>query len=104
MKVNMNLQSLFRFIFQMVASISYDWSRTNMLIFAGCRVLLVPLILLCAMPRGRPYIPGEWYPMVFSVLLGLTNGQIGSMPMILAPSRVSEEHRELTGEKFYTSE
>lgn len=83
--------------FQMLASGSYDWSRTNMLIFAGCRIFLVPLFLLCAMPRGRPYISNENYPMFFSLVLGLTNGLIGSMPMIQAPSKVSEENRELTG-------
>jgi hypothetical protein len=35
--------------------------------------------------------------MLFSLLLGVTNGLVGSVPMIQAPSRVSEEHRELTG-------
>lgn len=69
-----------------------------MLIFAGCRILLIPLLLLCAMPRGRPFIPGEGYPMFFSMILGLTNGLIGSIPMIQAPSKVSEENRELTGD------
>lgn len=49
------------------------------------------------MPRGHPYLSGEGYPMFFSLLLGLTNGLIGSIPMIQAPSKVSEENRELTG-------
>lgn len=68
-----------------------------MMVVAGCRVLLIPLLLLCAMPRGRPYISGEGYPMFFSMVLGLTNGLVGSIPMIQAPCRVSEEHRELAG-------
>lgn len=81
----------------MLAAISYDWTRTSMLLVAGCRVLLIPLLLLCAMPRGRPFISGEGYPMFFSMVLGLTNGLVGSIPMIQAPCKVSEEHRELAG-------
>lgn len=38
------------------------------------------------------------YPVFFIGLLGLTNGIVGSVPMIQAPRRVSEEHRELAGE------
>lgn len=75
----------------------YDWSRPQLIVFAWLRTLLVPLLLLCATPRGDPLIPGEGYPMLFSLLLGVTNGLVGSVPMIQAPSRVSEEHRELTG-------
>jgi solute carrier family 29 (equilibrative nucleoside transporter) protein 4 len=80
-----------------LASVPYDWSRLQLIVFAWLRTLLVPLLLLCATPRGDPLIPGEGYPMLFSLLLGVTNGLIGSVPMIQAPSRVSEEHRELTG-------
>jgi len=41
--------------------------------------------------------------MLFSLLLGVTNGLVGSVPMIQAPSRVSEEHRELTGNQNFMS-
>jgi hypothetical protein len=41
--------------------------------------------------------------MLFSFLLGVTNGLVGSVPMIQAPSRVSEEHRELTGNQSIMS-
>lgn len=82
---------------QVVASVPYEWSRSQLLVFASLRALLVPLLVLCATPRGAPIIPGEGYPLLFSLLLGLTNGLVGSVPMIQAPSRVSEEHRELTG-------
>ncbi|XP_033609927.1 equilibrative nucleoside transporter 4 isoform X2 [Cryptotermes secundus] len=82
---------------KVLASVPYDWSRPQLIVFAWLRTLLVPLLLLCATPRGDPLIPGEGYPMLFSLLLGVTNGLVGSVPMIQAPSRVSEEHRELTG-------
>nr|CAD7403440.1 unnamed protein product [Timema cristinae] len=82
---------------RILASVPYDWSRTQLIVFAWMRTLLIPLLLLCATPRGHPLIPREGYPMLFSLLLGVTNGLVGSVPMILAPSRVPEEHRELTG-------
>jgi hypothetical protein len=40
--------------------------------------------------------------MLFTLLLGVTNGLVGSVPMIQAPSRVTEEHRELTGNYIIT--
>jgi hypothetical protein len=83
--------------------VPYDWSRPQLIVFAWLRTLLVPLLLLCATPRGDPLIPGEGYPMLFSLLLGVTNGLVGSVPMIQAPSRVSEEHRELTGNHIVLS-
>ncbi|XP_046663169.1 equilibrative nucleoside transporter 4 [Homalodisca vitripennis] len=82
---------------KVVASVPYEWSRSQLLVFASLRALLIPLLVLCATPREAPLIPGEGYPLLFSLLLGLTNGLVGSVPMIQAPSRVSEEHRELTG-------
>ncbi|XP_021928511.1 equilibrative nucleoside transporter 4 isoform X2 [Zootermopsis nevadensis] len=82
---------------KVLASVPYDWSRTQLIVFAWLRTLLIPMLLLCATPRGSPLIPGEGYPMLFTLLLGVTNGLVGSVPMIQAPSRVAEEHRELTG-------
>ncbi|GLH09664.1 Equilibrative nucleoside transporter 4 [Gryllus bimaculatus] len=82
---------------KVLASVPYDWSRTQLIVFAWMRAILVPLLLLCATPRGSPLIPGEGYPLLFSLLLGVTNGLVGSIPMIQAPSKVPEEHRELTG-------
>ncbi|KAL1129115.1 hypothetical protein AAG570_013646 [Ranatra chinensis] len=82
---------------KVIASMQYEWSRTHMLVLTLSRVVIVPLLVLCATPRGAPVIPGETKPLMLSLILGLTNGLAGSMPMIQAPSRVSEEHRELTG-------
>ncbi|XP_070156380.1 equilibrative nucleoside transporter 4 [Polyergus mexicanus] len=79
------------------ALIPYEWKRTQLLYFSSARVILIPLFLLCAIPRGAPILSGEGYPLLFSWLLGLTNGIVGSIPMIQAPSKVPEEHRELAG-------
>ncbi|XP_011310979.1 equilibrative nucleoside transporter 4 [Fopius arisanus] len=82
---------------KMLASISYDWTRSQLLYFSLARIFLIPLFLLCAIPRDNPILSAEGYPVLFSWLLGLTNGIVGSVPMIQAPSKVPEEHRELTG-------
>lgn len=82
---------------KILASIPYEWTRTQLLYFSGARVILIPLFLLCAIPRHAPILSNEIYPLMFSWLLGLTNGIVGSVPMIQAPSKVPEEHRELAG-------
>ncbi|XP_012270453.1 equilibrative nucleoside transporter 4 [Orussus abietinus] len=82
---------------KVLASIPYEWTRTQLSYFSGARILLIPLFLLCAIPRQAPILSGEGYPLFFSLLLGLTNGIVGSVPMIQAPSKVPEEHRELAG-------
>ncbi|XP_033208424.1 equilibrative nucleoside transporter 4 [Belonocnema kinseyi] len=82
---------------KMLASIPYEWTRTQLLYFSVARAILIPFFLLCAIPRRSPILAGEGYPLLFSLLLGLTNGIVGSVPMIQAPSKVPEEHRELAG-------
>ncbi|KAF6202565.1 hypothetical protein GE061_002963 [Apolygus lucorum] len=82
---------------KMSASLVYDWSRLQLCLFGASRIVLIPALLMCAWPRERPFFIAEGYAIFFSIVLGLTNGVIGSVPMIQAPSRVSEQHRELTG-------
>ncbi|KAL8609050.1 hypothetical protein ACOMHN_059863 [Nucella lapillus] len=82
---------------KVLASIPYDWSRARLVLCTFCRVLCVPLLMFCATPRRHPVIPGEAWPIVFSLLLGLSNGYFGSVPIILAPSHVPDEQREICG-------
>ncbi|XP_076434974.1 equilibrative nucleoside transporter 4-like isoform X2 [Babylonia areolata] len=82
---------------KVLASIPYDWSRARLVLCTFCRVLCVPLLMFCATPRRYPVIPGEAWPIVFSLILGLTNGYFGSVPIILAPSHVPDEQREICG-------
>ncbi|XP_041987215.1 equilibrative nucleoside transporter 4 [Aricia agestis] len=89
--------NFFDFIGKIAAAWPYEWSRSQLLMASGCRLLLVPLLLLCAAPRYSPHIVGDMYPIMFSVVLGFSNGLFGSVPMILAPSRVGREHREIAG-------
>ncbi|XP_076238806.1 equilibrative nucleoside transporter 3 [Calliopsis andreniformis] len=82
---------------KLLALIPYDWKRTQLLYFSSARVILIPLFLLCALPRRAPILCGEQYPLLFSCLLGVTNGIVGSVPMMQAPTKVPEGHRELAG-------
>ncbi|KAJ2944346.1 hypothetical protein O0L34_g18348 [Tuta absoluta] len=93
----MSAFNLFDFIGKIAAAWPYEWSRSQLLMASGVRLLLVPLLLLCAAPRHSPHIVGDMYPIMFSVVLGFTNGLFGSVPMIMAPSRVGREHREIAG-------
>ncbi|KAJ0178310.1 hypothetical protein K1T71_006133 [Dendrolimus kikuchii] len=93
----MSAFNFFDFIGKIAAAWPYEWSRSQLLMASGCRLLLVPLLLLCAAPRRSPHIVGDIYPIMFSIALGFSNGLFGSVPMIQAPSRVGREHREIAG-------
>ncbi|EFN82396.1 equilibrative nucleoside transporter 4 [Harpegnathos saltator] len=82
---------------KMFTLIHYTWKRTQVLWISAARAILIPLFLFCAIPREAPILSGEIHPIVLSWVLGLTNGLVGSIPMIQAPSKVPEEYRELAG-------
>lgn len=52
---------------------------------------------MCVYPNGQPAFGHPAWPCVFSLLMGITNGYFGSVPMILAAGKVSPEQRELAG-------
>ena len=80
----------FACLFQIIASLHYDWPRGRLVILTLGRIILVPLLMLCATPRIQPVLAGDGWPIVLSLALGLSNGYFGSVPMILAPSKVTE--------------
>lgn len=61
---------------------------------------MIPLMLMCAAPRAHPVFSSEVFPLGFALILGLSNGVLGSVPMIQAPGKVDDRHRELTGVHF----
>ncbi|XP_023214474.1 equilibrative nucleoside transporter 4-like, partial [Centruroides sculpturatus] len=81
---------------QILASIPYDWTKAKLVLFSSVRIVLVPLLAMCAAPRGDPLLKNEEWAMVLSLFLGLSNGVFGSVPMIVAPSMVPDEQKELT--------
>ncbi|XP_062562972.1 equilibrative nucleoside transporter 4 [Armigeres subalbatus] len=82
---------------KLLAAVPYSWSRRQLILMSGLRALLVPLILLCCSPRDQPVIAGEASAFIFTAALGVTNGLAGSLPMMLAPDKVSATLREVTG-------
>ena len=56
------------------------------------------MMMMCVVPRHKPILDGEGYAILASLLLGVTNGYFGSVPMILAPMKVSDEKKEITGQ------
>ncbi|XP_058064133.1 equilibrative nucleoside transporter 4 [Anopheles bellator] len=82
---------------KLLAAVPYCWSRRQLILMSGLRALLVPLILLCCSPREQPVIAGEAAAFIFTAALGISNGLAGSLPMMLAPDKVSATLREVTG-------
>lgn len=82
---------------KILAAIPYGWSRRQLTLMSGLRTLLIPLLLLCCTPRERPVISGEAMSFFFTAALGVSNGMSGSLPMMLAPSKVPSSLRETAG-------
>lgn len=66
-----------------------------------CRSVLVPLFMFCNyQPRDHIHtvlFTHDLYPVVFNCLLGLSNGYLGTLPMIYGPKVVPRELAEATG-------
>ncbi|KAF7667368.1 hypothetical protein LDENG_00065730 [Lucifuga dentata] len=66
-----------------------------------CRSALVPLFVFCNyQPREHVrtvLFTNDLYPVVFNCLLGLSNGYLGTLPMIYGPKVVPRELAEATG-------
>ncbi|XP_015258369.1 PREDICTED: equilibrative nucleoside transporter 3 [Cyprinodon variegatus] len=66
-----------------------------------CRSVMVPLLMFCNyQPRGHLHtvlFPSDVYPVIFNCLLGLSNGYLGTLPMIYGPKVVPRELAEATG-------
>lgn len=82
---------------QILAALPYDWRGTHLLVYSCLRVVFIPLFIMCVYPNGQPTFGHPAWPCIFSLLMGITNGYFGSVPMILAAGKVSPEQRELAG-------
>ena len=82
---------------KVLAAVPYNWSRRQLILMSSLRGLLIPLLLLCVAPRHQPTISGEIPPFFFTAALGVSNGLAGSLPIMLAPSKVPATLKEVTG-------
>ncbi|KAL2298914.1 hypothetical protein Nmel_014524, partial [Mimus melanotis] len=88
---------------QILAALPYDWRGTHLLVYSCLRVVFIPLFIMCVYPNGQPTFGHPAWPCIFSLLMGITNGYFGSVPMILAAGKVSPEQRELAGNTMTVS-
>lgn len=82
---------------QILAALPVDWRGAHLLACSCLRVVFIPLFILCVHPSGTPALRHPAWPCVFSLLMGISNGYFGSVPMILAAGKVSPKQRELAG-------
>lgn len=82
---------------QILAALPMDWRGTHLLACSCLRVVFIPLFILCVYPSGTPALRHPAWPCVFSLLMGISNGYFGSVPMILAAGKVGPKQRELAG-------
>lgn len=74
-----------------------DWRGTHLLACSCLRAVFIPLFILCVYPSGTPALRHPAWPCIFSLLVGISNGYFGSVPMILAAGNVGPTQRELAG-------
>ncbi|XP_008563397.1 PREDICTED: equilibrative nucleoside transporter 4-like, partial [Galeopterus variegatus] len=91
------------FVGKILAALPTDWRGTHLLACSCLRVVFIPLFILCVYPSGTPALRHPAWPCVFSLLMGISNGYFGSVPMILAASKVSPKQRELAGNTMTVS-
>uniref|UniRef100_A0A3Q3L6Y9 Equilibrative nucleoside transporter 4 n=1 Tax=Mastacembelus armatus TaxID=205130 RepID=A0A3Q3L6Y9_9TELE len=91
------------FVGKILAALPYDWSGGRLLFFSCLRVVFIPLFVMCVYPAGAPYLSHPAWPCLFSLLMGVTNGYFGSVPMIQAAGKVPPEQRELAGNTMTVS-
>ncbi|XP_068192807.1 equilibrative nucleoside transporter 4 [Antennarius striatus] len=91
------------FVGKILAALPYDWSGGRLLFFSCLRVVFIPLFVMCVYPADAPTLSHPAWPCLFSLLMGVTNGYFGSVPMIQAAGRVPPEQRELAGNTMTVS-
>ncbi|XP_053326655.1 equilibrative nucleoside transporter 4 [Spea bombifrons] len=99
----MAIFNLSDFVGKILAALPYNWKGTNLFICATIRVIFIPLFIMCVYPSGKPTFSHPAWPCIFSLLMGISNGYFGSVPMILAVGQVSPEQRELAGNTMTVS-
>nr|XP_044602666.1 LOW QUALITY PROTEIN: equilibrative nucleoside transporter 4 [Equus asinus] len=91
------------FVGKILAALPVDWRGPHLLACACLRLVFIPLFILCVYPSGAPALRHPAWPCVFSLLMGISNGYFGSVPMILAAGKVSPKQRELAGNTMTVS-
>ncbi|XP_022421169.1 equilibrative nucleoside transporter 4 isoform X1 [Delphinapterus leucas] len=91
------------FVGKILAALPMDWQGTHLLACSCLRVVFIPLFILCVYPSSTPALRHPAWPCILSLLMGISNGYFGSVPMILAAGKVSPKQRELAGNTMTVS-
>ncbi|KAI1884616.1 hypothetical protein AGOR_G00228220 [Albula goreensis] len=91
------------FVGKILAALPYDWNGGRLLMLSCVRVVFIPLFIMCVYPVESPALSHPAWPCIFSLLMGISNGYFGSVPMILAAGKVPPEQRELAGNTMTVS-
>ncbi|XP_024898903.1 equilibrative nucleoside transporter 4 isoform X5 [Pteropus alecto] len=91
------------FVGKILAALPVDWRGTHLLACSCLRAVFIPLFILCVYPSGTPALRHPAWPCIFSLLVGISNGYFGSVPMILAAGNVGPTQRELAGNTMTVS-
>ncbi|XP_061568227.1 equilibrative nucleoside transporter 4 isoform X2 [Cololabis saira] len=91
------------FVGKILAALPFDWTGGRLLFFSCLRVVFIPLFVMCVYPANAPMLSHPAWPCFFSLLMGVTNGYFGSVPMIQAAGKVPPEQRELAGNTMTVS-
>uniref|UniRef100_A0A8C7JYT5 Equilibrative nucleoside transporter 4 n=1 Tax=Oncorhynchus kisutch TaxID=8019 RepID=A0A8C7JYT5_ONCKI len=91
------------FVGKILAALPYEWTGGHLLLFSCLRVVFIPLLVMCVYPSSTPTLSHPAWPCLFSLLMGVTNGYFGSVPMIQAAGKVPPEQRELAGNTMTVS-
>lgn len=87
--------NFFDFIGKIVSAYHFNLTLNKQLLFATLRLIFVPLLILCATPRGNPFLSSLAWPIIFNVFFGFSNGYIGSV------SSKQKDHFFLFGLSYY---
>merc|ERR1719239_55309 len=61
---------------KMMTSVVVMWSKPRLVTCSLLRLALIPLAVLCVKPRPHPYLRGEAWSVLVTLVLGLTNGYL----------------------------
>ncbi len=89
------------FIAKWFALLPLRWSPRQLLAASASRIVLIPLVLLCVSPSPSHPVLGGYaivWAGLFTLVLGLSNGYFGSLPLIVVSAHVKDKKdRELAG-------
>ncbi|XP_048053711.1 equilibrative nucleoside transporter 4 [Megalobrama amblycephala] len=101
--LTMALFNMADFVGKILAACPYEWGGVQLLVWSCLRVLFLPLFVMCVSPVQHPLLAHPAWPCGLSLMLGISNGYLGSVPMIQAAGKVPLQQREVAGNTMTVS-